>query len=169
MKIIVSPAQNYGVMLGGGEWAHSHRPSCVTQGPLISTRISTGQFNLIVSNLSDEATDTEFEKFLKESESPQLAFDAFESRYSNDPQRRRVDDPEALKQVEKEAAAAKLKADAKAKEEADAKEELRLKAEAKAKEDAAAKLKLEADLKEEADAKTRADAKAKEDAAKATK
>lgn len=67
---------------GGAIVAHN-RPSVVNHSTFISSRTAVGQIR-VLDNLTDEATDAEFEKYFKDSEGDvELALSAFKSAYSS--------------------------------------------------------------------------------------
>lgn len=101
MKVIVistnnRPLQNSAP--GVNEWLDHERPTVATVTSLLEQRLAKGDFKVLVSNLSDEATDKELARFLKESgEDQQLALDSFESTFSAVAERRRVVETEKEK------------------------------------------------------------------------
>lgn len=59
----------------------AHRPSVVENSSFVNARTLVGQIRLI-SQVKDEATDAEFEKFLKDSDGKMdLAVDSFLAQY----------------------------------------------------------------------------------------
>lgn len=126
MKLILrSTNANRGLLNNDGKFLPGGRLVCAQINGLIEQRIAKGDFKLVVGNLDDEATDEEFVKFLTDSGDEQLALDSFESKYSLEPNRRRVEETADEKAKREKAEqdqidADKLKADAdKAKAEQD--------------------------------------------------
>lgn len=65
----------------GGAEIQAHRPSVVANSLFVNARTLIGQIRLI-SEVSDEATDAEFEKFVQESDGKmELAVSSFLSKY----------------------------------------------------------------------------------------
>lgn len=70
------------------------RPTVVENSNYIAQLLAAGKVRLISNEVKDEATDEEFEKFLKDSDKKeQLAIDAFMSKFSSAP--KEVKDPKA--------------------------------------------------------------------------
>lgn len=61
----------------------SDRPTVLNQSTFVSQRAAVGQIRILESQLSDEATDAEFEKYFNDSDkNTQLAIDSFKAAYS---------------------------------------------------------------------------------------
>lgn len=108
MKIIVrSTSPKHGLLNIDGKFLPPNRPCVAFLTPLVEQRIAKGDFKLIVGNLDDAATDEEFVKYLEEAQGTEpekrelFAIDAFESTYSNEAVRRKlqVEETEAERQL----------------------------------------------------------------------
>ena len=109
MKIIVrSTHPERGLLNADNQFVPGHRPAVAKVTQLLEGRIAKGDFRLIVGNLSDEATDDEFVKYLNDSESEDLAITSFEAAFSVEESRKTEDETKEVKTP-------KVKAEAKAK------------------------------------------------------
>jgi len=63
-----------------GHTIRAFRPTVTPNTPFVSARGAAGQIR-VLGNVSDEATDEEFEKYVKDSEDMALAISAFLAAY----------------------------------------------------------------------------------------
>ena len=72
MKAIVKTTGNFGLYdLGAGQDIEAGRPAVVTVTPFINMRMGLGQISTIQGDISEEANDVAFQKFLAETEGDQ--------------------------------------------------------------------------------------------------
>lgn len=103
MKVIAEPTENgFMLMLGGGEFLHSHRPSVVTYDDFLNTKVVRGQVKVLEKDLPDEASDAEFEKTLNASSGDkELAVSSFVSTFK--PKEETEEEKKTREKAEKDA------------------------------------------------------------------
>ena len=84
MKSIVKPTAEHMYMdAHNGQVIEAFRPSVISTTNYTNTLLASGKIKLLASNLTDDATDEEFAKFVTESKGDHdLAVSSFESKFS---------------------------------------------------------------------------------------
>lgn len=85
MKILCETNGNFQLIDfgAGGNLIRAHRPSVVLGSSFVSSRAAIGQIK-VLGNVSDEATDEEFEKYFDEAGDAELAVAAFLEAFSTE-------------------------------------------------------------------------------------
>lgn len=82
MKIIAKPTGAFMLILAYGETLMPHRPSVLTCDDFVQSKIAAGMVKVIESDLPEEATDLEYEKFWEESNKDEaLSVQSFVSKF----------------------------------------------------------------------------------------
>lgn len=83
MKTIVKPTGPHYYMDTNGQEIQAFRPSVVSNTNYTNMLIASGKLKTLATNLTDDATDEEFVKYLAESKGDEeLAVSSFESKFS---------------------------------------------------------------------------------------
>lgn len=82
MKCLVETKDSCQLVTPMGELAAFNRPSVLSKSGFVASRLEMGHLSMVEDNLSDEASDAEFQKYLKDSKGDaELAAASFAEKY----------------------------------------------------------------------------------------